>query len=151
MTSSHARPSDAIGGSRRVVIGGCGRTGASIAVAVAESNLQVIALDVSQDAFDSLPEEAVQRGDIFPTLADITLESDLRAVAVRESDVFVAVSGNDTINVMAAQIARHMLQVTRVICRLDDPIKRDLYSELDLTIVSSAQILTDLVARRLVH
>ena len=128
----------------RVVIGGCGRTGAALAAALGASARVVHVLDTSPFAFDQLPAEAVRRGRISPRLADITLEADLRAAGAQDADVFIAVAGSDAVNIMAAQIALHMFRIGKVICRLDDPVKRDLYAKLDLTVISPTQPLADM-------
>ena len=128
----------------RVVIGGCGRTGSALAAALAASTRVVQVLDVSPSAFDHLPTSAVRQGRILPRIADITLEADLRAAGAQDANVFVAVAGSDVVNVMASQIALHMFRIGKVICSLDDPVKRDLYSTLGLTVISPTQPLADL-------
>ena len=137
------------GGLNRIVVGGCGRTGAAIAVALSGPGRTVHALDVLADAFDNLPENTVRQGMVIPYLADITLESDMRLAGVRDADVFIAVAGSDPVNIISAQIVRHILGVTNVICRLDDPVKRDMYENLDLTTISYTEVLKDLVLQRL--
>ena len=86
---------------------------------------------------------------LVPFLADITLESDLRKTGVQDTDVFIAIAGSDAVNIMAAQIALHILEVKTVVCRLDDPVKRDLYEGLDVTTISHTEILRDLALERL--
>ena len=136
-------------GLNRIVVGGCGRTGAAIAAALSGPGRTVHVLDVLADAFDNLPENTVRQGMVIPYLADITLESDMRLAGVRDADVFIAVAGSDPVNIISAQIVRHILGVTNVICRLDDPVKRDMYENLDLTTISYTEVLKDLVLQRL--
>ena len=88
-------------------------------------------------------------GLLVPFLADITLESDLRKTGVQDTDVFIATAGSDAVNIMAAQIARHILEVNSVLCRLDDPVKRQMYEDLDITTISHTEILRDLALERL--
>ena len=133
----------------RVAIGGCGRTGAALAAALGASARVVLVMDTSPTAFDQLPVDAVRQGRILPRIADITLESDLRAAGAQDADVFIAVSGSDAVNIMAAQIALHLFRVGQVICSLDDPVKRDLYARLDLTVISPTQPLTELALRHI--
>ena len=131
------------------VIGGCGRTGAAIAGALSDSGCMVRVFDVTPSAFDRLQTGPEPNGTIIPLLGDITLESHLRRAGTQDADVFIAVSGSDSSNIIAAQIALHILRVPVVICRLDDPVKRDLYDRLDLTTVSNTHMLRDLVVERL--
>ena len=144
MNAAYPGYSGALARADRIVIGGCGRTGAALAAVLGASARVVYALDTSPSAFDQLPDEAVRRGTILPRIADITLESDLRAIGVQDADVFIAVAGSDAVNVMAAQIALHMFRIGKVICSLDDPVKRDLYSRLDMTVISRTQPLAEL-------
>jgi trk system potassium uptake protein TrkA len=44
----------------------------------------------------------------------------------------VAVTPGDNRNVMASQVAKHIFGVPRVVCRIFDPIRRDLYRSLGL-------------------
>ena len=148
MTNSGA-PVPMIRGLNRVTIGGCGRTGASIAMALCRPGRRVHILDTSVDAFDHLPRDVVRRGLLVPYLADITLESDLRKSGVQDTDVFIATAGSDAVNIMASQIALHILDVNSVVCRLDDPVKRELYEGLDITTISHTEILRDLALERL--
>ena len=147
--ATNGAPVPMIRGLNRVAIGGCGRTGASIATALCRPGRTVHILDTSVDAFDHLPRDVVSRGLLVPFLADITLESDLRKTGVQDTDVFIATAGSDAVNIMAAQIARHILEVNSVVCRLDDPVKRDLYEGLDITTISHTEILRDLALERL--
>ena len=147
--SASYRPTGATRDLNRIVVGGCGRTGAAIAVALSSPGRTVHVLDILADAFDNLPEDTVRQGMVIPYLADITLESELRLTGVRDADVFIAAAGSDPVNIISAQIARHILGVTNVICRLDDPVKRDMYENLDLTTISYTEVLKDLVLQRL--
>ena len=144
-----SRPAGAIRGLNRVVVGGCGRTGAAIVDALSRPGRTIHILDVLTDAFDHLPEETIRTGMVIPYLADMTLESDLRATGVQDAYVFIATAGSDAVNIMASQIARHILGVRSVICRLDDPVKRDMYENLELTTISHTEVLTGLALERI--
>ena len=146
---TNGAPMAATRGLNRVAIGGCGRTGASIATALCRPGRTVHILDTSVDAFDHLPRDVTRSGLLVPLIADITLESELRKTGMQDADVFIATAGADAVNIMAAQIARHMLDVNSVVCRLDDPVKRDLYESLNITTISHTEILRDLALERL--
>lgn len=129
----------------RIAVGGCGRTGAAIAEALIEAGCHVLILDIEPSAFRFLPDDLLGMDRIQPLIADITLESQMRAVGVQDADAFIVVTGKDTINAVAAQIAFHILRVSTVICRLDDPIKRKMYEGLDIVALSCTNILRDMV------
>ncbi len=132
-------------GARSAVIMGCGRIGASVAVALVERGYAVRVLDMDSAAFDVLPPGTVEAGQIVPMVGDGTLESDLRGAFVQDAGVFVAVSGKDSFNALAAQLAKHVLQVPTVICRINDPTRNEMYRALGLVTVSATKLVSDLV------
>ena len=132
-------------GAKRVLIVGCGRIGARVAATLAEQGHSVHVVDPDRDAFDLLPPGMVGSGQILPIVGDGTLEADLRKASAEDSDVLVAVAGRDTRNALAAQIAKHILQVPTVICRMNDPVRKEMYGGLGLITISASKLVTDMV------
>ena len=124
---------------------GCGRVGASIAAALYERGHSLRVLDPDVAAFDRLPSGAIDDGHVVPIVGDGTLESDLRKAATQDADMFIAVSGKDSWNAMGAQIAKHILLVPTVICRMNDPVRNEMYSELGLVTISATGLVTDMI------
>ena len=122
-----------------------GRTGAAIAEALGLRGTWVRIIDRTPEAFDHLPARMVEIGQITPVVGDVTLESSLRRVVDQDSRTFIAMTSSDTVNIMAAQIAYHTLLFPTVICRIDDPVKRDLYDRLELKAISHTNTITELV------
>ena len=129
--------------SKTAVVMGCGRGGLAIAIALAERGNRLTLLDTNPDALELIPAAKVAEGLIEPVLGDGTLARDLRKASVPDADVFIAVTGQDSSNTMACQIARHIFQVTTVICRVDDPARKEVYSELGLITVSATNAITE--------
>ena len=138
---------------RRAAVGGCGRTGARIAAALGEMGYEVTVLDIDPAAFanlaDNPPPSAAAAAPPRLVVADVTLESRLRAADVHEVDAFVAVVGGDAANALAAQIAYHVFRVPLVVCRVDDPIKRDMYESMDIKTISRVTMFEAEAVRRL--
>ena len=134
---------------RLVVIGGCGRAGQALAVALADMRSNVQVLDINPAAFDTLPRGMVASHRIQPRVADITLPSGLRTVDTHSADAFIAVTGSDSVNALAAQMAYHILGTPKVICRVDDPAKRDMYEKLDISAVSQSDLLMNMILENL--
>ena len=131
---------------KRVVIGGCGRAGAALTSALCESGSIVHALDIVPSAFDRIAPDLIKSGRAYPRLADVTLPSSLWSARAQDADIFIALTGNDAVNAMAAQIAHHIFRVPTVICRMDDPIKRNMYNELEIATISYVEFARDMVA-----
>ncbi|MCX5999767.1 MAG: TrkA family potassium uptake protein [Chloroflexi bacterium] len=130
-----------------VIIMGCGRVGAQLAGLLASSGHHVTIMDIDSGNFSAL----------FPSfkgtalLGDGTDEDSLRKAGIEEADAFVAVGERDNRNVMAAQVAKHIFNVPRVICRVDDPLREDLYRDLGLEAVSPTRVFAELLSDKLLN
>jgi len=128
-----------------VVIMGCGRVGAQLASLLDAEGHKVTVLDTDSYSFRRLP--ASFRGTAL--LGDATDEEALRRAGIEEADAFVAVTQGDNRNVMAAQIAKHIFHVPKVVCRIYDPLRRDLYETLGLEAISPTTVFAQLLKEKL--
>ena len=128
-----------------VVIMGSGRVGAQLAALLEEDGHEVTILDIEPYSFRRLPSNF--RG--IALVGDGTDEDSLKKAGIEEADAFVAVTQGDNRNVMAAQIAKHIFNVPKVVCRIYDPLRQELYHTLGLETISpttvAAQLLKDMV------
>ena len=134
-------------GSKRMVIMGCGWLGAYVASTLSEQGHSVHILDVDREAFERLPASAISDGRIVPIIGDGTVHRDLVNAAVQDADVFIALTGRDSMNALAGQTARHIYHVPQVICRIDDPTRQEMYDELGLVAVSATALAREMVVR----
>ena len=115
---------------------GCGRVGADLATSLDQEGHEVTVLDVNADAFRRLPagfggQRQVGNG----------IDQDVLArIGVGEADAFIAVTQGDNRNVMAAQMAKHIFGVPRVVCRIYDPIREEIYHGLGLETISPTKV-----------
>jgi len=116
----------------KAVIMGCGRVGAALAAMLDADGHEVTVLDVNPDAFRRLPPGF--RGN-RQTGNGIDQEV-LARIGVGEADAFVAVTQGDNRNVMASQMAKHLFGVPRVVCRIYDPIREEIYHGLGIETIS---------------
>ncbi len=120
----------------KVVIMGCGRVGAELASALDREGYQVTVLDINPDSLRRLPPDFRGRKAVGNGID----QDVLRKIGVGEVDAFVAVTQGDNRNVMAAQIAKHVFGVPRVVCRIYDPIREQIYHELGLETISPTKV-----------
>jgi trk system potassium uptake protein TrkA len=129
----------------KVVIMGCGRVGAQLAELLDSDGHSVTILDTDAYSFRRLP----------PTFSGTALlgnglnEEVLKKAGIEEADAFVAVTQGDNRNVMASQIAKHIFNVPRVICRIYDPLRQELYSTLGLEAFSPTTIFAQILREKL--
>ncbi len=129
----------------KVVIMGCGRVGAQLAVLLDSEGHKVTLLDVDDYSFRRLPETFGGT----TLLGDGTDEDILRKAEIEEADAFVAVTQGDNRNVMAAQISKQVFNIPKVLCRIYDPLRKDIYETLGLEAISPTTIFAQLLKERL--
>jgi trk system potassium uptake protein TrkA len=129
----------------RVVIMGSGRTGSRLAAMLDREHHDVAVVDWSTPAFSRLPDEFGGR-----TVTGNAVDQDvLRRAGIEGADVFVAATSGDNRNIMAAQIARDVFRVPKVIARIKDPNRASFYAargiQVDCRTIAGARFLLDLV------
>lgn len=129
----------------KVVIMGCGRVGAQLATLLDAEGHLVTVLDTDTYSFRRLP--PIFSGTAL--LGDGTDEESLRKAGIEEADAFVAVTQGDNRNVMAAQIAKHIFNVPRVVCRIYDPLRQELYNSLEIEAISPTTIFAQMLKEKL--
>ncbi len=129
----------------KIVIMGCGRVGSQLAIWLDGDGHQVTIFDNDTYSFRRLP--STFKGTAL--VGNGLDEEVLKKAGIEQADAFVAVTQGDNRNVMAAQIAKHIFNVPRVICRIYDPLRRDLYSTLGLETISPTTIFAQILKERL--
>ena len=128
-----------------VLIMGCGRLGARIATTLDQGGHRVTVLDIAPASFRRLPEtfggtKAIGNGMDGPVL---------ERAGISEMDAFMAVTQGDNRNYFASQMAREIYGVGRVLCRIYDPVREQIFRELGLETFSptslGAQIMVDML------
>ncbi len=129
----------------KVVIMGCGRVGARLAGLLDADGHSVTILDTNSYSFRRLPPDFSGTA----LVGNGTDEDSLRRAGIEEADAFVSVTQGDNRNVMAAQIAKHIFNVPRVICRIYDPLRQELYNTLGLEAFSPTTIFAQILKEKL--
>ena len=129
----------------KVVIMGCGRVGARLAAQLDADGHAVTVLDNDAYSFRWLPPEFGGTA----LLGNGVDEEALKKAGIKKADVFYAVTQGDNRNIMAAQIAKHIFNVPKVICRIYDPLRQELYSTLGLEAISPTTVFTQILKERL--
>jgi trk system potassium uptake protein TrkA len=131
-----------------IVIVGCGRVGARLAGRFVEQGHTVSVVDKERSAFARLGE-----GFKGKTVLGLGFDEDvLKKARIETADVFLAITGGDNGNLMAAQIAQEKYHIPKVIVRVKDPLRAEVYQEMGLrtycTTLIGSNILEDVVLGR---
>jgi trk system potassium uptake protein TrkA len=119
----------------RVVIVGCGRVGILLTLELVRAGHEVAVIDKNPAAFDRLPP-----GFVAQTFVGLGFDRDiLEEAGIKEADAFLAVSNGDNSNIVSARVAREHYHVPKVIARIYDPMRADIYERLNIPTVSTTR------------
>jgi trk system potassium uptake protein TrkA len=130
-----------------IMIVGCGRVGSQLAVLLSQEGHNVTIIDKNVDSFKRL-------GGTFNGVTAVGNAFDeklLRELKVDKQDAFVSVTSGDNTNLMASQIARKMFSVPRVIARVYDPERADIYKKFDLDIISGTILVAAMIRDKIIE
>jgi trk system potassium uptake protein TrkA len=119
----------------RVVIMGCGRVGILLTLELVKAGHNVTVIDKHASAFDRLPPGFEAR-----TIVGLGFDREvLEDAGIKEADAFLAVSNGDNSNILSARVAREHYHVPKVIARIYDPMRADIYERLNIQTVSTTR------------
>lgn len=114
---------------------GCGRVGILLTQELVKAGHQVTVIDRNRTAFDRLPPgfEAKQ-------VVGLGFDKDvLEEAGIKDADAFLAVSSGDNSNIVSARVAREHYHVPKVIARIYDPMRAEIYERLNIPTVSTTR------------
>jgi len=130
-----------------IMIVGCGRVGSQLAVLLSQEGHNVTIIDKNADSLRRL-------GGTFNGVTAVGNAFDeklLRELKIEKQDAFVSVTSGDNTNLMASQIARKMFKVPRVIARVYDPERADIYKKFDLDIISGTVLVAAMIRDKIIE
>ncbi|MBI5232387.1 MAG: TrkA family potassium uptake protein [Coriobacteriales bacterium] len=130
-----------------VVIGGYGRVGRTLALELESQGHSVAVIDHSLTAFEDLDDGFVG-AKIIGTVFD---RGTLEAAGIERADVFAAVTSGDNSNIVAARVAREEYGVTRVVARIFDPRRAEIYRNLGIPTIASVSWTSARLADMIAH
>lgn len=130
-----------------IVIVGCGRAGTALAVRVDAEGDSVCVIDIDGRASERLPSGFGGRFVQGSGIARPVLED----AGIARADALVAFSSSDSLNIVAARVARDVFHVPRAVGRLTDVEHALIATELGLDMVTSVRMTVDRVHRMLRH
>ncbi len=122
----------------KVVILGSGRVGARLAQLMEADGHEVSIIDGDKESFDRLPDGFKGRT-ILGTGIDVDV---LKAADIMHADAFAAVTNFDNTNIMACQVAKEIFGVKKVLARIYDPGREQLYHELGLETICPTTLIS---------
>lgn len=124
---------------------GCGRVGTELAHSLTGSGHTVAVIDLDSHALERL-------GTAFPGQRVVGKGFDrdtLLEAGIENAGAFAAVSSGDNSNIIAARVARETFGIRRVVARIYDPGRAEIYTRLGIPTVATVRWTADQMLRRL--
>jgi trk system potassium uptake protein TrkA len=131
----------------KVIVIGCGRVGAALAIRLASEGHDVPVVDHDAKSRHLLPST-------FPGswhLGSGFNRTVLEGAGIERADAFVAVTSGDNTNIVAARIAKEVYRVPQVVARIYEPRRAGIYRELGIPTVSSVVWTVGQIHQMLLH
>lgn len=128
-----------------ILIIGCGKVGAELAVQLDNKGHDVCVIDRVGERFDRLP-------DSFGgfTYEGVPIDRDvLERSGIESCDALCAVASDDDVNIMAAQIASKIYGVPKVFARITDDEKCELYEKMGIKTICPTNLIAAAVGAAL--
>lgn len=119
-----------------IIVIGSGRVGSRLATMLDAEGHQVSIIDNCEDSFDALPKNFGG----FKTIG-IPIDQDvLRNANIENCDALAAISPNDNMNIMVSQLAKEIFEVPKVLARICDPKRENVFSHFGLQTICPTNI-----------
>ncbi|MBI2955310.1 MAG: TrkA family potassium uptake protein [Chloroflexi bacterium] len=117
----------------RVIIVGCGRVGSLLAMLLSTDGHEVSIIDRDATAF-----KRIGRGFTGNLIEGNAFDQDiLKRAGIEMADAFASVTAGDNTNYVLAAMARNRFRVPRIVTRIYDPLRADIYRRLGIPTISS--------------
>lgn len=130
-----------------VVIVGCGRSGAALAARLDAEGDSVSVIDPDAAALARLP--AGFKGRFLE--GEGMHRAELESAGIEHADALVALSPNDSLNVVTCRLGRDVFRVPHVVAMVHEPERAPIGAELGLPLVIPVRMIVDRVHRMLRH
>jgi trk system potassium uptake protein len=130
-----------------VIIVGCGRVGSELAKLLSGEGHNVVVIDRNPVSFDRLGR----------TFNGVTLVGNgfdlelLKTAGIAQANAFCAVTNGDNTNLVAAQVAKKIFNVSKVIVRVYDPSRANIYKALGLDVISGTILFASMIRDKVVE
>ena len=122
-----------------VVVVGCGRLGSMLANQLSSLGSSVVVIDRDEAAFKNLSTEFSG----FQVMGDAVEMSVLYRAKIEKADCLLAVTRHDNVNLMVAQVAKAIFGVPKVMARVFDPEREEVYSQFGVETICPTKLSAD--------
>ncbi len=119
------------------IIIGSGRVAKHLSARLTRLGNDVVLVDSDASALEAIPLDCIK-------ICGIPFDQGvLRNAGAENADVLIAVSSNDNVNIMTAEVAKEMFGMTQVYARIANPDNQDAFESLGIRTVCSTSLVID--------
>jgi trk system potassium uptake protein TrkA len=126
-----------------VIIVGAGNLGSSLARKLSDLGHRITVIEKNPKLVSLLPRGRVDSGAMTIIFRDGSTGPAMIEAGIADADVFIAATGKDSLNGLAAQRAKSIFRVEEVMTAVKDEGARTLYDSLGITTINKASIAAD--------
>lgn len=134
-----------------VIIVGAGNLGSSLARKLSDLGHRVTVIEKNPKAVSLLPRGRVDSGAMTIVHRDGSTGAGMLEAGISDADVFIAATGNDSLNGLAAQRAKLIFRVEEVMTIVRDEGARTLYDSLGISTINKAVLASDQLVNMLIE
>lgn len=128
----------------QIIVIGCGKVGSSLSAELVGQGHDVVIIENDSKLMQLAGDLDCIKITGVPIDRDI-----LKQAGIETADVVCAVTQNDNINIMAAQVAREVFGVKKIITRVFNPNSREIFEEFGLNTICSTDLTVQAIIREI--
>ncbi len=125
---------------------GAGNLGSSLARKLSDMGHRITVIENNPRAVSRLPRGRVDSGAMTVVHRDGSTGAAMIEAGIADADVFIAATGKDSLNGLAAQRAKTVFRVDRVMTAVKDEAARSLYDSLGIITINKTALASDQLA-----
>ncbi len=128
-----------------IIIIGCGRLGSTLALELADAGYNIAVIDS-----DSKKLAALGSGFNGLTVKGIEYDNNiLKQAGINRASFVISVTPDDNLNITASLIAKNIFKVPRVIAKINNPSKKDVFKVLDIETINPTELISYMIKSKI--
>ena len=135
----------------KIIIVGAGHLVSSLARKLSDLGHRITVIEKNPKSISLLPRGRVASGVVAVIHRDGSTGAAMIEADIANADVFIAATGKDSLNGLAAQRAKTIFQVEEVMTAVKDEGARTLYDSLGITVINKSSLAGDQLINLLIE
>lgn len=126
-----------------ILIAGCGKTGGKLAMTFHNDGHDVCIISQNQSDVEKNLDTQFNGSIVYGIAID---QDTLKKSGIDTCDVFIALTEDDNTNIMAAELAREIFKVPRILARVIDHEKANIFEDMNIETICPTELVIDAIS-----